>query len=102
MTKISSNFLYIVLLVLFFVLAAVALAVIPESLLAKVPLGRSGVIFYLAGGALIFWLSLRKGGARHAADAGRETESEGTQEAMSAEKGDTPERIDEVRERIRL
>lgn len=102
MIKNSSKLLFIALLAVLFVSAAIALAVVPETLLAKVPLGRSGLIFYLAGGALIFWLSLRKGGAGRAADAGRETTRDGAEEPLPAEEGDTPERIDELRERIRV
>jgi hypothetical protein len=101
MEKLSGNLLNAALLALLFVLAAVALAVTPETLFAKVPLGRSGLIFYLAGGALIFWLSFRKGGRRRAVDSGQDTVREGAEDPVSSEDGETAVRVDEVRGRIR-
>jgi hypothetical protein len=97
----SSNLLTAALLALLFLVAAVALAVIPEALFAKAPLGRSGLIFYLAGGALILWLSIRRSG-RKGAPAGQDPVSEGADESISGEDREPGVDVDEVRERIRI
>ena len=102
MAKISTNFLNVVLLVLFFVVAACALAAMPDTLFARVPLGRSGLLFYLAGGTLIFWLYVRRGRQRPAADEGKEEVRGEAEEHESTEGGDPPLRVEQVRERIRV
>lgn len=102
MAKDSSKFLNTWLVVLLFVGAAFALLAIPDTLCAEVPLGRRGLLFYLAGGTVIFWLYLRRGRRHPTTDPGQEQVSEEVEEPMSAQEGEAPLRIDQVRERIRM
>ena len=102
MAKDSRNFLSTALLVLLFVVAAFALVVIPDTLYAQVPLGRSGLLFYLAGGTLNFWLCVRRARRQHTTDAGEENVRGESEERMSAQEGEAPMRVDQVRERIRV
>ncbi|MEJ2718340.1 MAG: hypothetical protein P8182_14590 [Deltaproteobacteria bacterium] len=98
----SGNLSNIALLLLFFLLATFALVALPETLCARLPLGRCGLLFYLAGGTLIFWLYARRSRQRQTTDAGEEQAKGEAEEQTAAEEGEAQSNVEEVRERIRV